>query len=726
MGGCDDGSSAEGARCAKEVLGACFDSKRKDSSPPQAGQEIVSRMVSLHVDSDKGAGLDLEPVDYGYRVIELGAEGPAQDLCVGDVICDIAGEPLWGLSEDDLEATFGDRFADGATLRVVALEAICDATLQQPVVCSSDPGADVLRGFRDDLQILAGRYGVSATAMAEESGGAGNCIAVSLRSRPDTLRRAVWELRELAAFYFQDCGLQVPLPPCRWIVPSDEERAAAAQALSSWEATMRQQVQELDEDMEHGPSEPLEAPDEGPDVFEGEAIARGFHMVRPLRILLLVGLPGSGKSTLASKLGEQGWVVVNQDTLGSRPACEAAASKALDAGRRVVIDRCNVSISQRLVWLTLADAFSVCAGCLWVDVHPEECGQRVLRRFAHPTLAAEPASLQVIAAFAERFEAPDEAEGFVLWRGRTADELEPALHDVHDVADETDHWGAHRGAQRQQQQQQAPNKKQAGGGFRYKKVPIEGKHQRTSRPLFLRQVRRQIQYYFTDQNLRQDWFFQEKIRDEPESGWLALRWILSCPRIRDVYKATDHDVIQALGPSHLLMKIADGERYVRRGKPLPPLAEPRPQKGEEPDWYKALHQSVGEEQGCDHGCGQGDEHHSCHQCQRRLPAAQFSNSQLRKKKKLCKDCVDGVPIEEERSSTIALPQERADAGTAGERFDSPETASTTTPAAVSAAQPPVRCKACARELPRENFTKAQLTKHRQNPTCRRCVEAACA
>ena len=29
-------------------------------------------------------------------------------------------------------------------------------------------------------------------------------------------------------------------------------------------------------------------------------------------------------------------------------------------------------------------------------------------------------------------------------------------------------------------------------------------------------------------------FFQEKIQEPPEPGWLELRWVLSCPRIRDV------------------------------------------------------------------------------------------------------------------------------------------------------------------------------------------------
>merc|ERR1712224_773478 len=77
----------------------------------------------------------------------------------------------------------------------------------------------------------------------------------------------------------------------------------------------------------------------------------------------------------------------------------------------------------------------VCAGCIWLDVDPEECGSRVLRRFGHQTLPAESSSLDVIAAFQERLEAPVEAEGFVLWRSRCQDELESAIEEIQELAD---------------------------------------------------------------------------------------------------------------------------------------------------------------------------------------------------------------------------------------------------------------------------------------------------
>merc|ERR1719329_1077518 len=69
----------------------------------------------------------------------------------------------------------------------------------------------------------------------------------------------------------------------------------------------------------------------------------GSEAKAALRVLVLCGLPGSGKSTLAARLQrELGWMVVNQDTLGSRQACMKVTRDALKSpSGRVVIDRCN-------------------------------------------------------------------------------------------------------------------------------------------------------------------------------------------------------------------------------------------------------------------------------------------------------------------------------------------------------------------------------------------------
>merc|ERR1712107_596894 len=68
--------------------------------------------------------------------------------------------------------------------------------------------------------------------------------------------------------------------------------------------------------------------------------------------------------------------------------------------------------------------------------------------------------------------------------------------------------------------------------------------------------------------------------------------ILSCPRIKNVFQADAAEILEALGPSALEVKSIHGVNWVRRRRPLPKLnKDVRPSKGQEPDWYKALHPS---------------------------------------------------------------------------------------------------------------------------------------
>jgi len=440
----------------------------------------------------------------------------------------------------------------------------------------------------------------------------------------------------------------------------------------------------------------------------------------------------------AARLAKEGWDVINQDTLGSREACAS-----LSDGRHIFIDRCNVSSNQRQLWLCLADEFECCAGCIWLDVHPDECGQRVLQRFNHPTLAAQPESLGVIWSFADRFEPPDEAEGFVLWRARTEPEIALQLKDLAEVLDEFSRGSTkrfeHRGSPLVDMQIEQ-HVARASGSFRY----IESDTcKRGKRAHYLRSVRRQVEYYFSDENMKRDWFFQEKILEPPESGWLALPWILSCPRIRDVYGASADDVLQALGPSTLLMKRHGNEHYIRRGRPLPRLDVSRPAAGSEPEWYKLLHGQQESEK-----APKKKEQHICTGCNQLLPVTSFSSSQLRKKRSLCNACVDG---------NEAVPNDCGSAARSGQdtsskesrQGDGPQSAAEVDPVFMGAdaqgleqccagSQPPaakaevaskpdvVQCAYCSRHLSRETFAKAQLTKHRRSPKCRDCVSASTA
>ncbi|CAE7560921.1 pnk1 [Symbiodinium natans] len=525
------------------------------SGPPADAAEC--RLVELNVDPDLGAGLYLSEGQYGFVVDDVD-EKPGQQLSPGDVVLEIDGVQLWGdLGEERLGEAFGSRFADGARLRVARADAVQGRPLWQPL---SIPGASLssrCEGLREsldhDLTIMGQQCGVQTKL--EDDG-------AWFRGPPQHQRWAADELPRLLAFYFPEASL--PFPSCHWRGDPDETCNSTKPAepsgeaaekmlrelrlgqlppdatfadLAAWEKLLRGQWCEddniFDEDL---PVEPLEAPDDGPDVFEGQALAPQADVSQPLRVLMLVGLPGSGKSTLAARMQRLGWVVINQDTLGDRRKCVAAANDALSGGQKVIIDRCNVTRLQRRVWLGVADENEASVACMWLDVPEEECGDRVLRRFGHQTLPASDSSLEVISAFQDRMEVPVEAEGFILWHARDDGDVDEAVAEIQELAETSEAQAeaaetGTAGYPREHPQEYPRAAHEPREGFTYKAVQRRG-----VRALYLRTVRRQIEYYFSDKNLKQDWFFQEKILEAPEPEWLEMRWILSCPRIRDVHR----------------------------------------------------------------------------------------------------------------------------------------------------------------------------------------------
>jgi len=74
------------------------------------------REVRLRV-AESGAGIDLTPSDRGFQVDHV-EDFPGQDFAAGEVILAINGQKLSGLSEDEVEETFGAHFGDGAVLMI--------------------------------------------------------------------------------------------------------------------------------------------------------------------------------------------------------------------------------------------------------------------------------------------------------------------------------------------------------------------------------------------------------------------------------------------------------------------------------------------------------------------------------------------------------------------------------------------------------------------------------
>jgi predicted kinase len=130
-----------------------------------------------------------------------------------------------------------------------------------------------------------------------------------------------------------------------------------------------------------------------------------------LKVLLLMGLPGSGKSTLCEKLPQ--FKRINQDQLGNRNDCINAMKRSLSQGTPVVIDRTNISRSQRRYFLDVAKDHGAKVFCIFLDVPAVECIERVRNRKVHETLPASSEKRPEISAkFNTTLELPEYSEGY--------------------------------------------------------------------------------------------------------------------------------------------------------------------------------------------------------------------------------------------------------------------------------------------------------------------------
>jgi len=86
-------------------------------------------------------------------------------------------------------------------------------------------------------------------------------------------------------------------------------------------------------------------------------------------------------------------------------------------------------------------------------------------------------------------------------------------------------------------------------------------------------VKKQVEYYLSDENLRHDRFFSEKIAGDTE-GWLDMSLILSCNKMKAM-RATKEDVVAALKDSKLELK-EDRSAVRRPGNAALPKLEAKP------------------------------------------------------------------------------------------------------------------------------------------------------
>lgn len=134
-----------------------------------------------------------------------------------------------------------------------------------------------------------------------------------------------------------------------------------------------------------------------------------------MKMIILMGIPGSGKSTIAEKFFPK-YVRISQDELGSRDACIKKVKQTLESGLNVIVDRCNVSRSQRKFWVDLGLQYDVEAiTCIYLQVDEEECVARIYDRKNHPTIKNDmplEKKREIVYKFAKDFQMPDLLEGF--------------------------------------------------------------------------------------------------------------------------------------------------------------------------------------------------------------------------------------------------------------------------------------------------------------------------
>ena len=129
------------------------------------------------------------------------------------------------------------------------------------------------------------------------------------------------------------------------------------------------------------------------------------------KMIVLVGLPGSGKSTFSNWITSKvkNVIRVSQDEQGRKAVCDTI-SKHISGPELIIVDRCNLKISDRSEWTGYLKQNQT-AWVIQFSTEPEECIYRAQHRPDHPTLKPTGAE-KIIRGLANTYEPVEPTEAF--------------------------------------------------------------------------------------------------------------------------------------------------------------------------------------------------------------------------------------------------------------------------------------------------------------------------
>lgn len=127
---------------------------------PEKLRQVNLREERLTVDAEAGAGVALEPSEFGFLVTKV-SDNPGQNVAEGDVIVAVEGRMFVGISGDQMKASFLKRRVDGARLTVANLEECKAADMKDPSIIE---GWDARNGCK---YYFSKKSGLSAWSIEE-------------------------------------------------------------------------------------------------------------------------------------------------------------------------------------------------------------------------------------------------------------------------------------------------------------------------------------------------------------------------------------------------------------------------------------------------------------------------------------------------------------------------------------------------------------------------------